>query len=624
MWDMDKSFTSCLLVQQSSNQYELIQTAVNLQPGLEFSLPQGKSAVLAGGFPTLTPESNVPLSSAFLLNSGLASLSDEHLEKIAAAELMRIRASQFRTFTLEPDNRVAVLSDDGDKLHGFIESYGGVLEIEPLLLKGSHPDLPSVTELGMARVENGCRIEYEVRSPIDLSRCTYCGDCGPSCPEFCLDENLAIDFSSCTLCRKCEEACSVDAIDVHGVEHRSITVPAVILLGEITLEMEEGENLLFSESELPNYFGTLFPVRIDETVTWNSSSCQYNSGLGVGCNLCARACQHNAIIRDGNGIKIDASNCQECGGCFGVCPTGAMQYGKFTDSTFLHYLTMMPELNGSRVVIGDDASFHKLWWHGRKQQYDKTIFLPFDQVQGLSLMHLLALVEAGVQQVVLLNEQLAEGLADHMKMMNGLMREMFGHEGFVVSISARTLALEGLTGAAQLPELSKNEAHKESDSPSRRQVIASALQHLTSVADRNLTIEGRVGTPFATITCDSDGCTLCGACLNGCKVASLSGNEQELKLMKVGALCVGCGVCVAMCPERVLTMSNTATLDEDFFAPVELAKGEPMNCTKCGKAYGTKKSYERVMALLANKEKVDTSHFAYCEDCRVKILFEEQ
>jgi ferredoxin len=104
----------------------------------------------------------------------------------------------------------------------------------------------------------------------------------------------------------------------------------------------------------------------------------------------------------------------------------------------------------------------------------------------------------------------------------------------------------------------------------------------------------------------------------------MTGDSQQLTLNHTGILCVVCGICVRVCPENALTLSPIFTLSTDFFTPVELAKAEPMACRKCGKVFGTKKSFERVMAILSAKETVDTSHFEYCDTCRVVRLFEAE
>ena len=144
---MHKLFPTCLLIQNGSNVPELERTEVNLHPGSGFSPDQGKSVLLAGGFSSIAPESRFPLSPTLQLNNDLAILSTEQLSAIAKAELKRNNAMNYRSYTVESNNRVCVIGDNIEQLNNFLDTYGGVLDIEPLLIKGSHPEIPTVTEL---------------------------------------------------------------------------------------------------------------------------------------------------------------------------------------------------------------------------------------------------------------------------------------------------------------------------------------------------------------------------------------------------------------------------------------------------------------------------------------------
>jgi ferredoxin len=114
------------------------------------------------------------------------------------------------------------------------------------------------------------------------------------------------------------------------------------------------------------------------------------------------------------------------------------------------------------------------------------------------------------------------------------------------------------------------------------------------------------------------------ACLNDCKIGAMVADAEQLMLGHVAALCVGCGICARICPEDALMIKAGFTLDAAFFLTREFSRAEPMACKQCGKVFGTKKSFEKVMSILQQKETVDTSHFEYCEDCRVLRLFDEQ
>lgn len=621
---MEKLFTTCLLVQEGSSAPELIQSDVNLHPGSGFSPDQGNTVLLAGGFPSLSPEAGLPLSSTLFLNSSLAKCSPDDLQRIGVAELQRKNSIDYRSFTLEADNRVAVVCDDADKLLAFLDSYGGTLDTEPLLVKGCHPDLPTVSELEFTAGENTCRLDYQVRSPIDHDRCSYCGNCGPACPEGCIDEKLFLDYNKCTLCRECEPVCPTGAIDVHGVLQHSVEVPGIIILGDVKVEVEGGERFLFREQELDRYFATLFPVRVDEVVTWDRSLCQYSSRIGYGCDLCISSCRYGAIVQDSKGVHVDAFKCEECGGCFAACPTGALQYQKFTDNSFASYLDGFPELSGRSIVIGSDEDFHRLWWRGRDVEFPNTYFIGYDQPQGLSLYHFLALATQGVQNIIVLGDEQNPGSNRQMSQANDFLAKLFDVESLICHMSVAELVAQGLPiVAAKAPPVCSREGGDAGFSD-RRHSIAANLEELVNASGRTVAIQPRGYIPFATVSCDSEKCTQCAACLNDCRIGALSANPDELTLNSNGSLCVGCGVCVKICPENALAISSAFSLEPQFFQPVELARAEPMSCKRCGKVFGTKKSYERVMSILASKETVDVSHFEYCDTCRVVKLFEEQ
>ena len=167
-------------------------------------------------------------------------------------------------------------------------------------------------------------------------------------------------------------------------------------------------------------------------------------------------------------------------------------------------------------------------------------------------------------------------------------------------------------------------AKKDAGFINRRQALAVALEGLVKESGRRVTMRPDGYIPFAAVSCNSEKCTQCMACLNNCRIEAMQADQQQLTLNHLGVWCVGCGLCVRICPEDALTISPEFILNDEFFIPTELAKAEPMACKKCGKVFGTRKSFERVMAILSKKEKVDTSHFEYCDTCRVVKLFESE
>jgi ferredoxin len=204
-----------------------------------------------------------------------------------------------------------------------------------------------------------------------------------------------------------------------------------------------------------------------------------------------------------------------------------------------------------------------------------------------------------------------------LKLANHLLIQLYGIEDAVVS--CRLQDFDVLMTARLVGSFGKV---RQDTFINRRQSLAMALESLVKKSGREVTLFPEDYIPFATVSCDRDRCTQCMACLNSCRIEAMRANHQGLTLNHLPVLCVGCGLCVEICPENALAISSEFTLNNAFFVPIELAKAEPMICKSCGKVFGTKKSFDRVMAILSEKETVDTHHFELCDVCRVVKIFE--
>lgn len=596
---------------------------VKVQPGAPFGSPQesGKEILLAGGFSTIHPDSSFPLSPTLQLNGDLTDINETGMTALARAEFTRHNNQSYRSYTLEADSRVAVLGADVEQLQTFIDTYGGVLQIDPILTHGYDPSLTTAQAIQINRSANNFRLNFSVKQPIDLSKCSYCSACGPACPEHCLSEQLFLDFSRCTFCKECLSVCPEGAIDLHAVERRELITPAILLLDGSKVDLPEQNKSIYSEATLPALFESIYATEVDEVIEWNSTFCHYSAKLGTGCTACLSACLHGAVRQGSVGVQIDHSACIECGACLGSCPTGALQYKRFDDSSFMEYFRTFPLTPGTTVVIGDEQSLHKYWWQNNGKNHGNVFFMEYPTTAALHTMHLLLLYAMGAKRILVLGKE-SNSIALQVLLTNSLLQELYQQEQAVQLINTNALAaaLNGQENDQVLTSFYHDFSYS-----NRREKIIDLLQFLALQSDTSpATVNNAATMDFGEILCDEAKCTHCIACVNECRMEALVADNESFSLKHTPSRCVQCGICVTVCPENALSSENGLSLQDDFFSERIVAQAEPARCKGCGKVFGTRKSLEKVIAILHAKNMWNSEDdlLSYCENCRVVNLYE--
>ncbi len=616
-----KSFDLYVLRRKAPGGFALEKMAVKLYPGL-VELPEIPGVRSMSGFKCLMDDVDVHVCPALQLNGDLARFCHEDLLSIAKAELYWKDHVVYRTLLMEPDPRLIVLSGSVDALSEFVDIWGGLLEITPILTKGYHPDFITATKFEIQENSQGLTILCSVRSPFDIDKCTYCALCGPVCPEDCLRENLFLDFDECTSCGACVSVCPNDAIDLYTVEIQEFNAPALLILEDAGVDLSGDLPHVYSQGCFHDLVSTMCARQVEEVVSLDQSLCQFSPRRGVGCSRCLDVCPVSAVFVGETGLEIDQLRCLECGACVSICPTGAIQYERFNDNAFSAYLAQLEIIKGSTIVVGSEDALHAFWWRNRSRYFENTFFMEYPEIGALCAWHLLLFMARGACQVLLLRGQgqkVPDVLDAQISFVNTVMELLFDVKEPVrlAHVNDAVGIMEGRKEALDL-QLPSKTFH------GRRRDLSRILLFLVEHGAGRGVIGPPLSDSFGDLVCDTSLCTECLACLNECKQEALRAEEASFVLSFEPSLCVQCGLCASVCPEGALRLNPGLVLERRFFERRVLAEAEPARCRDCGKIFGTRKSLEKVKAILSGRADLDIELFEYCEDCRVRRFFEQE
>lgn len=376
-------------------------------------------------------------------------------------------------------------------------------------------------------------------------------------------------------------------------------------------------------------------------IDFDAALCAHARNRRNGCTRCIDLCPTGAIT-PGTGaqkdhVVISAEICAGCGACASVCPTGAATY------------TLPPPAALARRM-------RTLLLAYRQAGGEAPVLLLHDEAQGEAMLDALSRQGSGLPARVLplkVNEPTALDLsllAGAMAWGAGAVRVLLpgrrghGAEGLLRNIDYLNAALEGLDLGHATPRAGAIETDDPftlgealaalprapfAFAPSTHQAIGSpremALQALRALREAAKAPAPMVPmpalAPFGVAHVEAGGCTLCLACTGVCPTSAFSANPETPQLKFLEDACVQCGLCVATCPEKVITLEPRLNFTEAASTPQVVKQEEPAACTRCGKLFGTQASIARVKAKLsAHWMFADPSRHAIldlCEDCRI-------
>ncbi len=371
-------------------------------------------------------------------------------------------------------------------------------------------------------------------------------------------------------------------------------------------------------------------------VTYNDAICAHSRSSQTGCSLCLDICPASAIEPDGDKVRIDPVICGGCGSCSAVCPTGAVSYD-YPDRVNLigRVQSLLQGYNAAKgknpVLFIHDESYgsQAIAMMSRFGRGLPANVIPFGVNEITQIGHdfLSSALAFGAQKIYFLVNQERrnelDGLIDQVDLTNAILTAMgYGDEARVSLIDEHNPdRVEDLL--YETIDLAKLAPQNFEVAGGKRDIARTAIVKLNENAPQTQEqIPLPAGAPYGRISINTDGCTLCLACIGACPVDALAGNPDQPEVRFTEAACVQCGLCRTTCPENVITLSPGLNLSKDAMMVETLHSEEPFECIRCGKDFGTKSTVEHILSVLGGKHTMfadDASQnlIKMCDDCRV-------
>ena len=378
------------------------------------------------------------------------------------------------------------------------------------------------------------------------------------------------------------------------------------------------------EFEKPKYFA------------YRENICAHSRSEVQGCNACIEICSTQAIVPDGDHVKVDPHLCMGCGACSTVCPSGAMgyQFPRVAERG----AQMKQLLSAYRFAGGADACivFHN-GSDGRELLARAAASglglparaLPLEtwHVAAIGLDLLLPAIAFGAKQVVVLaagseDAEYLAALRAQMAIGQAVLSQLgFSGTHFAV-IEAATP--EAMAGAFQALAPASGAAVPATFllGNDKRTAIEFAVEHLAKHAPTPVeAISLPAGSPYGEVRVDKAKCTMCMACVGACPESALMDGVDQPLLKFLERNCVQCGLCENTCPEEAIALAPRLLLTPAAREARVLNETQPFHCVRCDKPFGTRQMVDAMMGRLAGHSMFAQGdalrRLQMCADCRV-------
>lgn len=382
-------------------------------------------------------------------------------------------------------------------------------------------------------------------------------------------------------------------------------------------------------------------------VKYDADLCAHGRSMKTGCTRCLDVCPASAITPNGDTVRIDPYLCGGCGLCASVCPTGAATYQLPEMGGLLERLRTLlsayraaggPETAGAPILLLHDprhgAEAISLMARGGRGLPARVLPFPLNEVTQAGIDLFSSALAWGAAEIVILagpdKAEELEPLANQIGLAETVMEGLgFGggrlHLIDAVDPDQIEATLYGLSDDSDKTPAATGAFLPMGGKRSRTMLALRHLHETAEAAPEILPLPK--GAPFGRVEVDTEGCTMCLACVSACPTGALVDREDRPWLGFVEEACVQCGLCKNTCPESVISLGPRLNFGEDARSAVMLNEQEPFHCIRCGKPFGVKTSIDRVVEQLGGKHWMfgDTEQIErikMCDDCRVVVQFQ--
>lgn len=359
--------------------------------------------------------------------------------------------------------------------------------------------------------------------------------------------------------------------------------------------------------------------QFNKQVTYSNSVCQANKKRTEVCTKCIDVCEANAIEKniEGNCLDILYMNCNGCGRCVGICPTGALDYAPMPTVSFNNIIDLYS--NSIALVVTSKVCLEEM----NNPLQENILPLVVDTDEFLHECHLVRLLQTTGHPVILYTDHFTELMGSIISTVNEIFAKKYSRKVIFVCTEENELNQLSSTDLAPL----EGSIYKlDERGLKKREVFSARISHVVGENDFG-SIETGPFIHYGNLKLDQDVCTLCLSCADACSIGALTAHQEDNTLRYNPSHCTSCGYCVETCPETncLELVPDMLSLNPEYFTKKIVAQDELFKCSECGEGFAPAKSIGKIvdiMTPLFGDDDVKIKTLTCCPDCKAKIMLE--